>query len=622
MKNMNKDLQLITEFKAIDNNGNNPTSMLRIEGLASTSRVDSDGDIILPSAWDLGVYKKNPILLSQHEHGEPIGKVTSIEVVPNGLHIIAEVSTTAEKVQTLIKEGVLKTFSVGFRLVEGTVSETTDNFTITKAILHEISIVSVPANEDAVFSIAKSLGSTLAYLELKKQFEVPASSIQAQITLEEKMDKEIKKSAVEVTTGAENLLKEVARRLEAVEAREQAQLDAEATKAAKAKEAHVAALSAENESMLKSLEDLKSELADKAGEIKAINESKMAFMDKGAAGTISDADIDSAVLLAKSLGRSIDDTAFGKKLAEKAAAGPHISTMLAGWEEQYNTRVYDDIKNRLVVEPLFSSITMSQPTMYLPINPEAGVASWVDPANYGSATGASSGTAATHALTENTLKSYKLASKEYISDEEVEDSIISLMPIIRDAVVRRMANASDIALLRGQATGATDPIAGLTKIAATDLNVLAAADQPSIGAATKVTVATLSALRAKLGVWGLSPADVVYIVSPDAYYDLLVDPDFRTMDLVGVNATILTGQIGSVNGSPVVVSTSYEAKAATKVFATAVNKSNFMVGVHRGLVTERERLIEYQRTVLVSTRRMGFLQTIAGNAVATGSYKV
>ena len=206
--------------------------------------------------------------------------------------------------------------------------------------------------------------------------------------------------------------------------------------------------------------------------------------------------------------------------------------------------------------------------------------------------------------------------------EENEDSIISLMPIIRDAVVRRMANASDIALLRGQATGDADPIAGLTKIAATDTNVLGTADQLSIGSSDKLTISALAKLRRKLGQWGLSPMDVVYVVGTEGYFDLLDDPDFKTVDLVGnANATILNGQIGSVLGSPVIVSTSFEAPAIGKVAALAMNKANFLVGNFRSLMSERDYITEDQRTVLVSSRRFGFMQTIAGKAVASVAYK-
>jgi hypothetical protein len=205
--------------------------------------------------------------------------------------------------------------------------------------------------------------------------------------------------------------------------------------------------------------------------------------------------------------------------------------------------------------------------------------------------------------------------------EEEEDSIIPLVPIVREAIARRMARSADIALLRGQAGSAADPISGLTKRAATDTNVLPAADQPSIGASDLVTVLMLQQTRRQLGSWGLIPADVVYVVSQDAYFDLIEDPDFRTMDLVGAQATILTGQIGFANGSPVVISNEFEAKAATKVFAVAVNARNFKVGNLRSMMIERDKDIINQKNVIVASRRMAFHQIIVGDGVASASWK-
>lgn len=610
---MRKKLSLTANIKAMDDE----EGLLKIEGLASTNAVDRDGDSILPSAWELKDFLKNPILLEQHDHNKPIGKITDISVVSNGLHIVAEISATAGKTATLIKEGILKSFSVGFSLLDGVWEEDTDHFSITKASLHEISVVSIPANADAIFSIAKAFDDNESYKEFKKEFTKPEED-SSKLNQEEE---EVYMST-EVLTGVEKLSADLEKRLEAMEAREQKAMDDAASAAAADKEQAFKDAEASKVTMAKELEDLRGDLAEKASELKALNESKMAFIDKST-GSVSDRQVDEAVFLAKALGRSVADTAMGKALLEKAASGPHLApnTMANGWEEQYNSRVYNDMKNLLVVEPLFNSIAMSAPTMYLPINPEAGVAEWINPTAYGSTDGTSTGTAAVHALKEQTMQAYKLASKEYISEEEEEDSLIALMPIIRDAVVRRMANASDIAILRGQASGVTDPIAGLTSIAATDTNVLATADQPSIGAGDRITVDMLGKIREKLGIWGLNPMDVVYVVSSEGYYDLLADPDFRTMNEVGTQASILTGQIGSLMGSPVLVSTSFEAKGAAKTFAIAVNKRNFMTGTLRGLTSERDYSVEDQTTVLVSTRRMGFMQTIAGQAIASGEYK-
>jgi N4-gp56 family major capsid protein len=174
------------------------------------------------------------------------------------------------------------------------------------------------------------------------------------------------------------------------------------------------------------------------------------------------------------------------------------------------------------------------------------------------------------------------------------------MPVIRDGMIRRVARAVDRAMLRGAGTGA-DPVKGLV--------TADAASAVTLSAATGVaTVATLRAMRKDLGTWGLDPADVIYIVSQDVYYDLLEDPIFQTMDKVGTQATVLTGQIGSIANSPVLVSGEFDSKGTGAAGAIAVAPANFLVGNQRGLRIDTQELVETQRRVMVASLRTGMVQ--------------
>ncbi|NDA10828.1 MAG: phage major capsid protein, partial [Verrucomicrobia bacterium] len=137
------------------------------------------------------------------------------------------------------------------------------------------------------------------------------------------------------------------------------------------------------------------------------------------------------------------------------------------------------------------------------------------------------------------LNAYKVATNEYLAYEEEEDSLIALMPVIREAMVRRLARAVDRAFLRGAGAG-SDPVKGIAVWDAVSGDNVT----PSIGGADKVTVANLRTLRRGLGAWGLDPAEIVYVVSTEIYYDLLDDTTFQTINQVGPAATLLTGQIG------------------------------------------------------------------------------
>ena len=149
---------------------------LKIAGYANTIVKDRAGDVVTAQAWAKGVenYRRNPVLLYQHKHENPIGRVEKITVDKKGIFVEAAVSKAAEKnhgVQTLIKDGALKSFSVGFRVKDGKYNREDDSMMITDVELLEISVVSVPCNQDSLFSIRKSFDSENDYKEFVKSFE-------------------------------------------------------------------------------------------------------------------------------------------------------------------------------------------------------------------------------------------------------------------------------------------------------------------------------------------------------------------------------------------------------------------------------------------------------------------
>jgi phage head maturation protease len=154
-----------------------------VEGNISTIDIDSDGDVILPSAFDFERYKKNPVVLFNHSLNSPVGYAEKISVLDDRVTAITRFGNTAEaqKVYQLVKDRVLRTFSVGFLTLEsidrgdmnfkGVLNRLVDEYPhrfnaesiksvdriVTKAILIEYSIVTVPANEHAVVEEIKAI---------------------------------------------------------------------------------------------------------------------------------------------------------------------------------------------------------------------------------------------------------------------------------------------------------------------------------------------------------------------------------------------------------------------------------------------------------------------------------
>jgi HK97 family phage prohead protease len=125
-----------------------------IEGYANTSDKDRVGDVVLPSAFEksLPTYLSNPVLLANHDWNDPCGLVQHAEITDKGLFVRARISDTRPDIKTMIREGVLRTFSIGYNEGDADFDEATQTKFIKELELLEISIVTVPANAQALFN--------------------------------------------------------------------------------------------------------------------------------------------------------------------------------------------------------------------------------------------------------------------------------------------------------------------------------------------------------------------------------------------------------------------------------------------------------------------------------------
>ncbi len=133
-----------------------------IEGIASTPTVDRVNDVVDPMG--LTFQKEAPLLLG-HDHAQPVGTVTFGTPTAKGLPFRARIAKVDEagvvKQRTdeawhSVKSGVIKSVSIGFRPIKS--NQLTNGGTLyTKADVHELSLVAIPCNPDAVIAAFKSL---------------------------------------------------------------------------------------------------------------------------------------------------------------------------------------------------------------------------------------------------------------------------------------------------------------------------------------------------------------------------------------------------------------------------------------------------------------------------------
>ena len=657
MVDKNKVLRLNSAFavneKALPTSGNSDIESIFIEGYASTTDIDRSGDVVPKSVWEKGIqnYLKNPIILSQHDYDDPIGRMTDYKVDDKGLWVKARISSAAEEVFGLIKDKVLTAFSIGFRILDAEYNSAAEVFVIKELELVEISVVSVPCNQNTLFDLSKAFDNDTDYKQFKQQFAPKGDSAkglesktEAKSTTTKELDMTPEEMQKMLADAAAKAAEEATQKLLAQQAAEKAAKEAEAKAAAElearvksAVAAHIEVGQSGAEKLLAEvtkrfedqaaeqksvLEGLQASLKEKADEIAKIQASKMSFADKQSAAGTEYAEREKAVMLAKITGKALQDTKFGQQMIEKT--GQHLPS--ATWELEVSTNMEAEVRRRLVVAPLIRAVNMKTNVMTMPLNPEAGLASWVVNSDFGGAnssggttatTGQTPGSGSPHALKEITLNAYKVATKEYLNYEEEEDSLLVIMPIVRDAMIRRLARSVDRAYLLGAGSGA-DPVKGLAGYA-TGTNVTSA---NGAAASTVASIANLRTLRKNLGAWGLDPAEVVYVVSTEVYYDLLDDSTFQTMNQVGPQATLLTGQVGQIGNSPVLVSAEFASKGTGTVGALAFAPGNFMAGNQRGLRMDTQELVETQRRVLVASLRTGMTQvtTNLGNGVSKFSW--
>ena len=669
---MNKIFHIGSTFKAFDEGDD-----LHIAGMASTNGTDRVGDIIETEAWTKGGldnFLNNPVILFNHDYNQPIGRAVQLGTNDNGLQLKAKIAKSAGHVGELIKEGVLGAFSVGFRVKDAEYMTETDGYKIKDAELLEVSVVTVPANQAATFSLAKSFDSENEYEEFKKSFKLNDSEekhvlnvreTEDKVTVEfekhsdESMPKDLSQveaqektmsdididaivaAAVEKTAAA-MAMKDAERKAEEqakMEAEQKAAAEAEAQKAAEEQRIATAVTSGAEKLMAdveakmaekdadfeKIIGELQGELKEKSDEIQKMRESKRVFADRAEMKNFAEQneeDIVEAHLLGV-VTRKGWDTKLGRNLFQKQNADGGVTvpgSTSENFETVVSTSIERDIELELVLEPLFRKISMNAASMVIPTMPDAGYAEFISGAGTGAqnlydgnleARGQTPGSPyAGITMGDKVLTTKKLVSKSYIANETEEDAIIPVLPLIREAMVRSHARAIEHSILMGQATAANGNLLagsydGLVKLAADDSKAL---DLGSPASPALVVADRLLDMRQAMGKYGRRPGDVVYVVSLAAYYQLLDDPDFQSVNEIGSErATRITGEIGQVFGSPVIVCDEFPSTQNNgDVWGIAVNTRNFIVPVLRGTTVEQDYDVENQHRVLVATQRRGF----------------
>jgi HK97 family phage prohead protease len=626
---------------------------LYIEGMASTTDKDRAGDVIEAAAWTRGGlnnYKNNPIILFNHNFDKPIGRAVEIQALDNGLRIKAKISKAApDNVYQLVKDDVLSTFSVSFLVKDADYDSKTDTFRIKDAELLENSVVSVPMNQAATFSIAKSFESDEAYEDFKKTFsdrtdqsQIGEANVKPDQDTSEGADsrnvqKEIKMPNEDKTPQVDlhALAKEVAKETDALNAMREAERKAAERKESERKQAQsreeeriVAAATTGAEGLIEdlkkelgkkdadlaeSLDKFKKELEEKNDELKAMRDSKMVFSDRTGGGDVRKAIRENGEQLMHAhffnviTGKGWDE-GFAKEVLEKA--GIEYTTNAPDLDQEVQDRIQKEIQVFTRVAGLFREIPVNGAATVLPFQPDVGLAEWTTAAPAGNLENRELDTttaADEYRVGQVTMNAYRLVSTSWLDNDTDEQILVNIMPMLVEGVARAHARAVESALLNGGGS-----ITGLSGYATEGADIAAASAAGSLSAANLLTA------RATMRKFGLNPEEVVFIVNQDEYYSLLQDAEFANMNEVGDMAIKLRGQVGQVYGSPVVVSDEFPTPADTVAGAFVVNRRNYIIPRLRGVKVEQDYEVREQRRVIVASQALGFTEIQGGS---TGVYE-
>ena len=324
-----------------------------------------------------------------------------------------------------------------------------------------------------------------------------------------------------------------------------------------------------------------------------------------------------------------------KDLAELEGRALDADAEGAGAEltfEGLSTTMWRDLHLATMVSGLFARIAMPTNPFRIPF--EFGDTVWYrGSANTaGKATNVRTNRATIEAETIKTLLNWS-----YELDEE---TVIAVLPELRATLVRNGAEVWDDLVLHGDRSddgtninadgadaGALDGAAGLDHFLSFDgLIHRALVDNPSqtVNHNSGANADMFNNLRARLGRFGVRPGGMAFITDIWTYIRAQTADTFRTLDKLGPRATVLTGQLGDVEGVPVIVSeqmklADVDGKVTNSGNGTdtgrlvGVARSQYLTGAVREMLIETERDIQQQQTVMVASFRMGF----TGRAVAS-----
>lgn len=202
-----------------------------------------------------------------------------------------------------------------------------------------------------------------------------------------------------------------------------------------------------------------------------------------------------------------------------------------------------------------------------------------------------------------------------------EDSIVAMAPLLKDMIVRAVANSIEIATLDGD-TSSTHMDVGVTspedpRRLWVGYRKYALANNLKVDAGnTPLSIDIIREMMKRMGKYLQKREDLALIVSPSSYLNLITAEQVLTVDKYGPNATIIKGELGKIFGIPIVVSSYiredlnangvFDNQTKNRTVAFLVYRPGFVYGKRRDITVETKTDPEQQVNKLIVSTRLDF----------------
>lgn len=245
--------------------------------------------------------------------------------------------------------------------------------------------------------------------------------------------------------------------------------------------------------------------------------------------------------------------------------------------------------------------------------------------------------ASTMGTSNTTFTARKFAGRTLVSTEGLEDFIIPILPALKQGLADALVFGVEDCIINGDRTS---PHQDTDVLNAKDARKAFTGIRKYTQAGAKTSLATFNAsnmraVRKTMGKFGVMPVEqLVWIVPVCAMAKILDFDEVKTMDKYGPLASVLTGEIGKLDGISIVASEkvrenlndagTYDGMTTTKTIVQLVWRPGFKIGDRRLITVKTDEDIETDQILAVGTQRLDFepMRPYASEYIVAQGYNI